>query len=400
MRTLQTGDRPTRLAQALAEFGRIEKTLHTLTQMGVSGLGLLSAQLQDVCPYRFFSSRLDQLRSGPVMVSGPALIRALRRLDDVRGIGITLPAAAHIPPSRIAALARFANTAKVTAINRLPASRRMATLVAFALCLEATAHDDALEVLEALLRDLFSNAEKADKKARMRSLKDLDRSAATLAAACKVVLDSSISDDNVRARLFNDLPRTTLEKALEEVNALIRPVDDVYFLALEARYRSVRRFLPDLLKHIRFGFSPAGKGVAASLEWLQLNLPRRKPEDDAPQEIVAKAWQKHITREDGSRAVFHGKRGELRQRYREGQEDQLGALGLVVNIIVLWNTLYMTAAVERLKQHGYPVLEEDLARLSPLIYEHINMLGRYSFAVPEEVARGELRPLRNPDDDL
>ncbi|MEN1262929.1 Tn3 family transposase, partial [Pseudomonas aeruginosa] len=134
----------------------------------------------------------------------------------------------------------------------------------------------------------------------VRSLKDLDRSAATLAAACKVVLDSSISDDNVRARLFNDLPRTTLEKALEEVNALIRPVDDVYFLALEARYRSVRRFLPDLLKHIRFGFSPAGKGVAASLEWLQLNLPRRKPEDDAPQEIVAKAWQKHITREDGS----------------------------------------------------------------------------------------------------
>jgi TnpA family transposase len=88
-----------------------------------------------------------------------------------------------------------------------------------------------------------------------------------------------------------------------------------------------------------------------------------------------------------ARAVFHGKRGELRQRYREGQEDQLGALGLVVNIIVLWNTLYMTAAVERLKQHGYPVLEEDLARLSPLIYEHINMLGRYSFAVPEEVAR-------------
>jgi TnpA family transposase len=50
------------------------------------------------------------------------------------------------------------------------------------------------------------------------------------------------------------------------------------------------------------------------------------------------------------RAVFHGKRGELRQRYREGQEDQLGALGLVVNIIVLWNTLYMDAAVEQLRR--------------------------------------------------
>ncbi len=41
-----------------------------------------------------------------------------------------------------------------------------------------------------------------------------------------------------------------------------------------------------------------------------------------------------------ARALFHGQRGQLRQRYREGQEDQLGALGLVLNAIVLWNTRY------------------------------------------------------------
>jgi Tn3 transposase DDE domain len=46
-----------------------------------------------------------------------------------------------------------------------------------------------------------------------------------------------------------------------------------------------------------------------------------------------------------ARTIFHGKQGELRQRYWEGQEDQLGALGLVVNIIVLWNTIYIDAAL-------------------------------------------------------
>ena len=65
------------------------------------------------------------------------------------------------------------------------------------------------------------------------------------------------------------------------------------------------------------------------------------------------------------RAVFHGKRGELRQRYREGQEDQLGALGLVVNMIVLWNTIYIEAALEQLRKEGFPIREEDAARLSP-----------------------------------
>jgi TnpA family transposase len=78
-----------------------------------------------------------------------------------------------------------------------------------------------------------------------------------------------------------------------------------------------------------------------------------------------------------ARAVFHGKRGELRQRYRQGQEDQLGALGLIVNAVVLWNTIYMDAALKHLRKEGFPVLDEDVARLSPLGHEHINMLGRY-----------------------
>jgi hypothetical protein len=42
------------------------------------------------------------------------------------------------------------------------------------------------------------------------------------------------------------------------------------------------------------------------------------------------------------------------------------------------------------------VRNEDVARLSPLGHEHINMLGRYAFTLPEPVARGELRPLRSP----
>ena len=87
-----------------------------------------------------------------------------------------------------------------------------------------------------------------------------------------------------------------------------------------------------------------------------------------------------------------------RQRYREGQEDQLGALGLVVNAIVLWNTLYMEAALTQMRAEGLAVQAADVARLSPLVHKHINFQGRYPFALAEAVARGELRPLRNPDD--
>ena len=99
-----------------------------------------------------------------------------------------------------------------------------------------------------------------------------------------------------------------------------------------------------------------------------------------------------------ARAVFHGKRGELRQRYREGQEDQLGALGLVVNLLVLWTTRYTDLALAQLRREGMAVRDEDVARLSPLSYAHVNLLGRYHFTLPEAVAQGAVRPLRDPEE--
>ena len=64
--------------------------------------------------------------------------------------------------------------------------------------------------------------------------------------------------------------------------------------------------------------------------------------------------------------MFFGKRGELRRRYKEGQEDQLGALGLVVNAIVLWNTRYMDAVLSKLQADGDAIADADARRLSPL----------------------------------
>jgi TnpA family transposase len=98
------------------------------------------------------------------------------------------------------------------------------------------------------------------------------------------------------------------------------------------------------------------------------------------------------------RALFHGQRGELRQRYREGQEDQLEALGLVLNATTLWNTRYMDAALNRLRAESFEIRDDDVERLSPLAYGHINFLGRYHFMLPDAVQRGELRELRNADD--
>ncbi len=151
---------------------------------------------------------------------------------------------------------------------------------------------------------MFGDAIKADRKARLRSLRDLDQAAATLAGACQMLLDTGLPDAELRTRLFEKIPRTTLTQALEGVNTLIRPADNVYYRELDAKYRTVRCFLPALVENIRFGANAAGEPVVAAFDWLRVHMGRKKPGNDAPREVVGKSWRRHVLRDDDS-VDFH-----------------------------------------------------------------------------------------------
>lgn len=68
----------------------------------------------------------------------------------------------------------------------------------------------------------------------------------------------------------------------------------------------------------------------------------------------------------------------------------------MVNAVALWTSFYLDRAVEHLRDAGEEVRKEDLARISPLIREHVHVLGRYQFTLEESVAVGGVRPLRDP----
>ncbi len=709
-------------------------------------------------------SPLDRLRDGPYLRSGAELSRAVARLDEVRLLAAGLPGTSHVPPGRVTALARFATVAKAQAVARMPAERRMATLLAFIRTLEATAQDDVLDLLDIVVTKLFSDAAAVGKKTRLRTIRDLDAAALKLRRAGAVLMDETVDDAAVRAAAFTLVPRADFAHAMEQIDLLICPPGDLYFAELRAQ-NSKLRFMPALLRAVAFGAAPAGQPVLDAVLHLRANE-KRGPLAAAPLAFVSSGWKRQVRSSDGSidktayrmtaanlpdnadvavdggelvltaleriddppslvalkaavaarlprvdlpelllemhartgfadgfthaseggaraddvatsicavllaeacntgfeplirfdrpslrrsrlswvrqnyiraetltranaalvaaqnrvplarswgggdvasadglrfvvpirtihsgpnphyfgqergvtfynlvsdqftglngitvpgtlrdslvllsvvleqqtelqpteimtdtgaytdimfgifhllgfqfsprladiggsrfwrvdgkadygalnalasqrintalivehwedllrlagslklgtvlaaglirtlqtkdrptrlaraleelgrlvktlyllryiddeayrrrilvqlnrgegrhqlaRTVFHGKRGELRQRYHEGQEDQLGALGLVVNVIVLWNTIYMDAALDQLRAKGFGVRDEDVGRLSPLGFDHINMLGRYAFVLPDTVARGELRPLRNP----
>ncbi len=73
-------------------------------------------------------------------------------------------------------------------------------------------------------------------------------------------------------------------------------------------------------------------------------------------------------------------------------------MGLVVSIIVLWNTVYIDTRCATGSNRGICRKAEGLAVSRLLVFDDINLLGRYSFSLPDFVQRGQLRPLRNPSE--
>jgi hypothetical protein len=57
---------------------------------------------------------------------------------------------------------------------------------------------------------------------------------------------------------------------------------------------------------------------------------------------------------------------------------------------------YVNAALDQLRAQGYLVLDEDVARLSPFAREHLDVVGNYTFSLPD-LGEAGIRPLRDPD---
>ncbi len=167
--------------------------------------------------------------------------------------------------------------------------------------LEAAAQDDAAELAEALITDLVKDAEAADKKARLRSLRDLDDAAILLRDMARLVFEEdALPLDQWRDALFERLPRDDLAAAMAEVDAIARPRDAKPYAELLARWRRARRLFFNIATRLEMDAAPGGKAVQEAIRYLAKiadwsNAKMR----DAPTAAIPKAWQPPVLDAEG-----------------------------------------------------------------------------------------------------
>jgi len=242
-------------------------------------------------------SRLEQLRTAPTRVSGPALVAALQRLDQIRAVGVGTIALDDLPQARLARLARHFASTWVQNLARLGPERRLATLLAGAQALERSATDDVLDLFDGLLTTLALRGEVKRRRERLRSLKDLDQAALVLQQAVRIVLDTAVPDAAVRGQVWQRIGENSLREAAATVESLASAADEATSQALSGSYATVRRFLPALRRGLRFEGTPAAKPLLAAWDFLhqQELAGRGRPRwATAPRTVIPKAWTRRV----------------------------------------------------------------------------------------------------------
>ncbi|KJX23729.1 transposase, partial [Enterobacter chengduensis] len=168
-------------------------------------------------------SPLEQLKKGPVTVSGPAFTEALDRYIRLRNLEFSRLSFTGLPAIQLRNLARYAGMASVKYIARMPQQRKLAVLTAFVKAQETAALDEAVDVLDMLILDITRAAKKTGQKKRLRTLKDLDRAALLLAQACSLLLAEQADDAELRETIFSSIPKSRLAESVSKVNELARP---------------------------------------------------------------------------------------------------------------------------------------------------------------------------------
>jgi len=245
-------------------------------------------------------SELDQLKTGPIRISSNSLMSAIKRYKKIKSIGIRELDLSRVPMIKIRAFAKHISTSWTPAIARMPDYKKTAMLVSFVYIYEIETLDDVLNLLDMLISEIISSAKRTGEKNRLRTLGDLDKSAAKLANFAQLFLNNE-SKRNFKDLMYKDSTKQQINDAIASVKDLTRTTNGKYFEEMLTQYTKVRRFLPSIFADINFKSTKSGENIFKAINFLNSIEGKKKASiNNAPKEIITESWRHLVINKDSN----------------------------------------------------------------------------------------------------
>ena len=248
--------------------------------------------------------------------------KLIERLSLVRTLGIEPERATRVHQNYWLKLAREGGQSTVQHLADLEPLRRYATLTALVLELTATLIDEALNMFEHLVGQLFKKSERTHAEQFHASGKSINEKVRLYARVGQALIEARSSGGDVFAAIEAVLPWSKFESTVAEAQTLAQPEEFDFLALLDERYSSLRKFAPFLLAHFEFHAAPAAAELLQALDLLRdLNASgKRTLPEHVPTGFVKPRWRPHVFPSSGVDRRFYElcALAELRDRLRAG----------------------------------------------------------------------------------
>jgi hypothetical protein len=248
--------------------------------------------------------------------------KLIERLRIVRDLGIEPERSKRVHQNYWLKLAREGGQSTVQHLAELEPLRRYATLTALALELTSTLTDEALNMFEHLIGQLFKKSERVHAEQFHASGRSINEKVRLYAQVGEALIEARTNGSDVFAAIEAVLPWPKFESTVAEARTLAQPEEFDYLSLLQERYSSLRKFAPLLLANFEFHAAPAAAELLQALNLLRdlnANGKRTLPEN-VPTGFVRPRWRPYVLPSSGVDRHFYElcALAELRDRLRAG----------------------------------------------------------------------------------
>ncbi len=280
-----------------------------------------------ISPQPNHPSPLAWLRQSATANTPRTILTALDKLKRLQQWRVGEFDLSVLNPNRRKQLAQIGFRSTAQALQRMPKAKRYPVMLAFLFQLHEEVLDELVELFDRMLQKISNRTD--------RRLVELEREIAHLAGdnlkllqnLMGVVLDESVSDQDLRRVIYKLFGEDKLRSAFSECERMTEPLDDNYFKLLASRYSYLRQFIPTFLTALPIdgNSETAGLreaiGILKELDGQGKRGGRRKIPAAAPRDFIpAKWWNQVFAPDDRINRKFYelAVLFELRRALRSG----------------------------------------------------------------------------------
>ncbi|MCB0026760.1 MAG: DUF4158 domain-containing protein, partial [Anaerolineales bacterium] len=239
----------------------------------------------------------QRLKRPPGQASPKSMLQLVRKIEHIEGMGILGIDLSWLNNNYQRSLTHYAQRCSADRMRQLIPARRHAVLVCFLWQTYRDTIDYMIDMHDKIMAGVYSRAEnQVDEELRKRR-QLVQASLRSFHTIGKILLDEAITDQELRAVIFDRIGRGLLDSQVEAVDSYWAGTHHHPFHLVQRRFYYLRQFTPALLEHIHCQAEDGAKSPLVEAVDLQRELNdtnRRKLPEDAPMGFIKRSLRPFV----------------------------------------------------------------------------------------------------------